>query len=235
MHVANPPRLAGYLGIDLENKTVATVLMTLVNEILQPTQEELIQILEKRLKEAQLMASTIQFLQDDDVQDMLSKDDAKEASKEVEAHAKAAEVEGQPLKVSIRALRKKLQDTEAQRLSGEAASSSGARGRGRGRGRSRGSAPQLESKPRYPTQAPPGERLDLTGARALLPAGCRLHEDDFNARYQVFFEGTFIVSRSWRLYTRARSLQMVVAAAWAHWESLGNEPCPIANLLSWHG
>ena len=92
-----------------------------------------------------------------------------------------------------------------------------------------------EPRPRYPTRVPPGERLDITGATALPPAGYRLHEDDFNARYQVFAQSTFILSRGWRLYTRGRSLQMVVAAAWAHWEGLGNEPCPIADLLEWRG
>eukprot|EP00972_Heterocapsa_arctica_P112042 16429600-Heterocapsa_arctica.AAC.1 len=124
------------------------------------------------------MASTIQFLQADGVQQLMSKDDAKEVSKEV-AHMKGVEEDEEPLRVSIRALRKQLQDTGPQRSSGEVASGSGSRGRGRGRGRGR--VPEPEPRPRYPTKAPAGERLELIGARALLPPGYRLHEDDFNA------------------------------------------------------
>ena len=73
-------------------------------KLLEEVQEKL---LEEKLPE-EVQEKPLEEVQDAGVQQLLSKDDAKEVSQEVEAHLNGVGVEEQPLRVSIRALKKKL-------------------------------------------------------------------------------------------------------------------------------
>lgn len=193
------------------------ILFTMVKEVLDAGDDEVLRILEARLEERDF-AQLEEWLASDGM-DWLGKDDQKEVADEVKKGAFGMAATNSTKAEIKEALLNKRQSIKA----------SAKKAPKPGRGGSSAPPPK-----RYPQAFPDLAAVKVTDAlvQGLLPIGYRIFGDTYNRRWEMSCRvGKSRRSRSWQLYGVEQSAQMLVAHAWWSHQQMTGEACPMAGIL----
>ena len=174
------------------------------------SQAELVSILKLRLRSAD---DCVELLQDADVEAVLESSDAKKVA-DIREDLKLQLSEDESFRKAVR------QYSSRHGPAGQSAGASSAAGAFR--------------KNQYPKKIPkpPEKEWNSKIVEKLLPPTAHILEDNNNQRWLVSMGSEFRRSRSWGLYGFRESSLLCAQLAWKHWESLGGQACPIADLMS---
>ena len=206
-----------YFKVEMpETKTLVNVLTALCCHILElePTSDEMLQILEKRL-----LSANVQFgldvvetiVLDDNETVALDKFDEEDLKKKLE-NTKTKSAELQTFREDMKTKRNDNYNFNNKKKK-----------------------PKATGTPKYrgPIKVPQGTGMNLEELRAILPPGYRAMLDHHEARWAVSHKDPkFFCSKSWGKYGYRESALMACQAAWAH--TVEHKPwltCPIRDLF----
>lgn len=212
-------RLCTHLGVALPHSPgLCDLLCALIQNILKVTAAEALDIIGQRCAIAESDESDHDgLLQNEEVTEMLDKDDAKEVPEQLVREAKD--------KMSRQALSREVASRQAV-LPINARTS-----------RYKQAKKALQTH-RYLVQAPRGGAISQDEAQSLCPPNCRILLDDFNARWRITCPNLHCppMSRSWGVHGWEESLNLVLKYAWTNYlrhEGLPNSLCAFATEWGW--
>lgn len=211
--IAKDLGLPSVAGLDL-----AGVLQKLILHVIPGMgEEELLTVLQPRVKGK----SDVEFLQSDEVKDLLTKDDQVEVDKEND-YAQKQMCEAECIKQAVAKLRASVQAKQA----------AAAKAKGKGGGKKQARPEVAFQGRRYPAVVPLHDTTwSETMVNSMLPPTCRALADQNNQRWLVTFFGE-TRSRSFATYGHNEAARLCLELAWKVWQDQGHgPPCPIKGIM----